>query len=180
MKRSLAALAIAALGTVALAQELDREATATAEVTRYVEDWAANLPPKFRRRALAQVSSVAQWSARYEIDPLLVAVLVSLESSWRVDARGKVGEIGLLQIHPRNRRALEGADMSTGNGQIEAGVKWLRFCVEQCGGDLRRGLNAYATGHCSPEWRGLAYRWRLYQKAVKRFRVTASQQGGSQ
>lgn len=170
MIRLLIAAIIAIVGTVGFAQELDRQAVATAEVQQYVRDWSANLPPRYYRRALEQVPSVVSWSVVYDIDPLLVAVLVSLESSWRVDARGKVGEIGLMQIHPKNRRALEGADMRDGDGQIEAGVKWLRACIDQCG-DVRRGLNAYATGHCDPEWRGLAYRWRLYQRAVSKYRL---------
>lgn len=159
--------------TVAIAQNLillNQESVAYAEVASYVDDWTKNLAPRYRQRAVRHVYSVAHWSIHYSVDPLLVAVCVSLESSWRVNAIGHVGEIGLMQIHPGNKSALKDIDVSTGDGQIQAGTRWLAECIDLCG-DTKRGLNAYATGSCSQEWRGLNYRWRLYQRAVKRFRV---------
>jgi hypothetical protein len=39
LKQNIIALALALCGFAALAQEVTREAVATAEVTRYVEDW---------------------------------------------------------------------------------------------------------------------------------------------
>ena len=170
MKHFLSVAILVTFCAVAIAQELNKEAVAYSEVSQYVENWTKNLPPRFRNRAVKHVYSVAHWSTLYDVDPLLVAVCVSMESSWRVNAIGTIGEIGLMQIHPGNKKALKDIDMSTGDGQIQAGVRWLAECIDHCG-DTRRGLNAYATGSCTQEWRGLGYRWRLYQQAIKRFRV---------
>jgi soluble lytic murein transglycosylase-like protein len=152
MTRFFALVFVAVLGTCALAQELGKEAQATAEVTRYIETWAQKYPAS-RRRALAHVASVAHWATVYDVDPLLVAVIVSAESSWRYDATGAVGEIGLMQLHPTTAAKVgEDVDLATGDGQIHAGVQWLRRCIELCGGDARRGLGAYASGSCSSNW----------------------------
>lgn len=40
------------------------------------------------------------------VPPRLFAALIQAESSWRVDARGAAGEIGLTQLMPRTARAL--------------------------------------------------------------------------
>lgn len=170
MIRILVILIILIIGasTLALAHDINREAQAMAEVTRYVEDWSKNLPTRYRRRALRHVYSVAHWSIYYDIDPLLVAVLISLESSWNTRARGKLGEIGLMQVLARGAR--KGFNLSTGDGQIQAGVRWLRVCIDDCDGSIRRGVNNYATGSCTKNWRGLRYRMRLYSRAVKFFR----------
>jgi len=171
MKSLIISLIIFCIGAVALAQELDRESIAYIEVVRYVEDLTKNLPSVYRNRAMKHVQSVAHWSVYYDVDPLLVAVKVSLESSWRSGARGKSDrEIGLMQIHPGNKRAREGFDLSEPDQQIQAGVKELRYCIDKCEGNIKQGINAYATGSCTEEWSGLGYRWRLYQRAVERFR----------
>jgi aromatic ring hydroxylase len=50
LKQNIIALALALCGFAALAQEVTREAVATAEVTRYVEDWTKDLPAKRRAK----------------------------------------------------------------------------------------------------------------------------------
>jgi hypothetical protein len=154
--------------SLALCQEIDKHAIATAEVTRYVMDWTRNVPQSYRRRALAHVESVARWSLHYDVDPLLVATIVSLESSWRSDALGKRGEVGLMQLH--SDRAKAGFDLTDADQQIEAGVQWLRTCIEVCDGDVERGVNMYGTGHCRARWAALEYRMGRYHRAVKMFR----------
>ena len=168
MVRFLFLLFIAALGVAGGAQQLDREARATREITRYVEDWARNIP-RSRRRALRHVISVAHWSVQYSVDPLLVAVIVSLESTWNPGATGKAGEIGLMQVHaPEAKR---GFDLNDPDEQVHAGVRWLRVCIDTCGGNVVDGLNNYATGRCRPHWNMLAYRLKRWKRAVKLFRL---------
>jgi membrane-bound lytic murein transglycosylase MltF len=152
----------------ALCQEIDRHAIATAEVTRYVIDWTKNVPQRYRRRALAHVESVARWSLHYDVDPLLVATIVSLESSWRSVAVGALGELGLMQVHADKAKA--GYDLTDADQQIQAGTRWLRTCIEVCDGDVQRGVNMYATGHCRAPWAALEYRMGRYYRAVRMFR----------
>ena len=49
---------VSAMGFLGLGAKLDAESRAVRELTRYVEDWAKNLPRSYRR-ALRHVQSVA-------------------------------------------------------------------------------------------------------------------------
>jgi len=178
--RLIAVLLVFALGLTAAAQQFDQEARATIEITRYVEDWSKNLP-RSHRRAMRHVPIVAHWATEYEVDPLLVAVIVSLESSWKVGATGARGELGLMQFHADKAKA--GFDLTVPDEQVHAGTRWLRICIDTCGGDAEQGLNNYATGSCTAPWSGLAYRLRHWRRAVRLFRdgpdVAPAQDGGT-
>ena len=156
------------IGTAALAHDIGREAKATSEITAYLMDWTKNLAMRHWRRAAKHIASAAHWSTYYNVDPLLVSVTITLESSWDPNAQGDIGEIGLMQLH--SPEAKRGFDLTDPNQQIEAGVKWLRTCIDQCGGDVRQGVNKYATGECKKPWGKLDYRMRRYRRAVRLFR----------
>ncbi len=96
------------------------------------------------------------------IDPRLLVALAMRESSLHpaVEAltrRGAANELGLMQIHPRNRRALEmrpegcDAELSTARCQITTGARWLAFSREMCPGSTWRWLVFYGSGRCRPE-----------------------------
>lgn len=157
------------ISSVAIANEIDRETIASIEVTRYIDSWVSKYSPGYqnvlKRRALPHVPSVVKWSLYYDIDPLLTAVTISLESSWIKGATGAIGEVGLMQVH--SPKAKKGFDLSTGDGQIQAGVHWLRVCIDECNGSLEQGVNNYGTGSCTKEWSMRDYRLRKYRKAVR-------------
>ncbi len=67
------------------------------------------------------------------------------ESSYRLDASGDAGEIGLGQAHGR---ALKGCDMSTRLGQLSCCANWMALCFEKCG-TWEGALTMYKSGHCS-------------------------------
>jgi hypothetical protein len=107
-------------------------------------------------------------------DPLLVSVIISLESSYRssVVNDDSIGEIGLMQVAPKGVCA-RGQDLTTPEGQIKAGLYCLRLSRDVCGGDLRRILTMYASGKCvSGSTRTHALinrRLAVYEKAKARF-----------
>ena len=83
-----------------------------------------------------------------ELDAALILSIAYHESALRADARGRIGEIGLMQIHGV---AAAGADLSTPRGQILAGTRWLRACVDRCR-SIEGGIARYATGTtCDPD-----------------------------
>lgn len=103
------------------------------------------------------------------IDPLLVAVNFSLESSFVQTSRGAVGELGLPQIHPKNKKALtktDGSlyDMDSREGQVAAGVRWLAYELQRCQ-TLEAGLTAYKYGACRPIKATGRYRAAEYRRA---------------
>jgi len=153
--------------TAALTQNIDVARMATREVESYVKWFHQNVSDRRTNRALKYVPFVVSHSLDYQVDPLLVSVLISCESSWRMDRPGKIGEIGLMQVVPSNAR---GFDMATANGQIGAGTRTLRYCFDKCNGDIGKALTKYATGGCYKKYDGLKRRLRLYKEAKERHR----------
>lgn len=100
--------------------------------------------------------------------PALLVALAFRESSWRPDAVGPRGELGLLQVHGR---ALGGTDRSAAvqpATNVELGARWLDTAAQRCRdagwragrGFAERVLSTYAGLGCSPS-RGarLVLRW---------------------
>jgi len=142
-------------------------ADARDELEEYVKDWTRDLGPKGKQRALDQIDNVLRSATAHGIDHLLLAVMISKESSWNFRAVGKRGEVGLLQVH--TRFAKKGFDLTQSAQQIEAGATWLKKCITRCG-TVRGGVNAYTTDSCTAPWRGLGHRMSAYRAAVKKYR----------
>jgi hypothetical protein len=87
--------------------------------------------------------------ARYDVPPTLLVYYYYREASLRIDLLGKLGEVGLPQVHGVTRRRCEdaGYDPTTWRGGIYCGALLIddsrRFC-----GSLERGLVRYASGSC--------------------------------
>lgn len=148
------------------ANNLHVNATDMIEVTNYVEDRYKGLKPKFRKRALKLVPYVVHHANDKGIDPLLIAVLVSCESNWNINAIGGVGEKGLMQVHGM---AAKGFDLSTPDGQLDAGTTHFRRALDKCG-NIHDAIVAYATGSCEGNFPKANMRIWLYRNAVKKFR----------
>jgi len=87
-----------------------------------------------------------------DLDVGLLLSIAYHESALRSDARGRIGEIGIMQIHGV---ATQGADVFTARGQILAGARWLRASIDRCG-SIEGGITWYATGYtCAPITPGL-------------------------
>ncbi len=73
---------------------------------------------------------------KHKIDPDLVLAIMEVESGFNKNARGKLGEIGLLQLRP------EFHDVRAGDTDhnIAVGVRYLAYCRNAC---LRRYGSAF-------------------------------------
>ena len=94
------------------------------------------------RRDMAEM--IAEASEAAQVPPLLLTVLAKRESSFSKDAIGSRGEVGILQVHGL---AARGCDLSTAEGQLACGAKWLRKAFDKCG-TWERAITAYAAGYC--------------------------------
>ncbi|RME75897.1 MAG: hypothetical protein D6785_14325, partial [Planctomycetota bacterium] len=47
---------------------------------------------------------VRKYSRLYRVDPYFVLAVISVESNFHIEARGRYGEYGLMQIMPHNLR----------------------------------------------------------------------------
>lgn len=87
------------------------------------------------------------------VDPWLLAAMAYRESGLNPDAIGAVGEVGVLQLHPRSargRRAL--AACARAPSRCTAAVIWLAAeglaaSIARCGSEPA-ALGAYNRGHC--------------------------------
>lgn len=132
-------------------------ASATTTLRASIEDallWLCQCCPRHPVRADHNYRSQlvkAFDAASLDVD-LDVGLLISIayhESAFKSNARGRIGEVGIMQTHGL---ALIGQDVSTIDGQIKAGARWLRRCVDECGGSIERGIALYASGYtCEPD-----------------------------
>ena len=75
------------------------------------------------------------------------------ESSMRPNAKGDLGEVGLMQVGDDVKRLCKarGLNLLEPEDQIACGTWWLSECRERCG-SLRGGFTFYATGRvCKPD-----------------------------
>lgn len=99
----------------------------------------------------------------YNIDPLIVIIVIWAETRGVLNVDGNIGERGLMQCHGV---AADGCDLSTPRGQIDCGARWLRAKLDQCGGDVLGALTAYQRkgGTCGPTVSGSRRRYRWYER----------------
>lgn len=144
--------------------------------TAYTEDFLQHYPAR-RAAALALMPAVHSAAEQHELDPLLLAMLIAMESSWKPSAIGHADERGLFQIMPNGPCAC-GQDLTTPEGQIAAGARCLRMCADDCGGvddetRLRRMLTKYASGQCvhhsESVKRKIEYRVRKYRRIREQY-----------
>jgi soluble lytic murein transglycosylase-like protein len=87
--------------------------------------------------------------ARYDVDPLLIYAQMSQESSFRKAATSHKGASGLMQLMPATARRFGVKNIYNPQQNIEAGVKYMRWLLDEFGGDLRLALAAYNAGEGS-------------------------------
>ena len=86
-------------------------------------------------------------AARHELDGLLLAALVQVESSFLPDAVSPVGAVGLTQVMPSTARFVGArGDLTDPASNLEAGARYLARLLEQFDGDLELSLAAYNAG----------------------------------
>jgi hypothetical protein len=90
---------------------------------------------------------------QYRVDPWLLAAIMLRESGGNPDARGDVGELGLMQLHPRSpwgREALREctrAPRDCDSIVIDGAARLLGAAIERCGSEAD-ALGLYNTGRC--------------------------------
>ena len=126
---------------------------------------------KYWKRTKARVKRdytpiIIEKARKYDLDPVLIAVVISLESDFKEDARSPVGAYGLGQLKGVSTK---GVDMKTAEGQIDGMAKWQKHEIDKCDGSILKGINAYMTkgGVCSPIISRAKYRYRIYRKAAR-------------
>jgi membrane-bound lytic murein transglycosylase MltF len=127
-------------------------------IVRYVRD------PKFVKNALGDderkrfgstVDLFRKYGDRYDLDYLLMMAQGFQESGLDQNAKSAVGAIGVMQIMPATGKDLEVGDITQLEPNINGGVKYIRFMIDQFYKDepmtpLNKGLFAFASYNAGP------------------------------
>lgn len=94
---------------------------------------------------------VSRYASSYGVPVSLAHAVISVESNYRPDARGKAGEIGLMQIKPATARMMGYSGSANGlfnpETNIKWGIKYLAKAHELSGGTTCGTILKYNAGH---------------------------------
>lgn len=96
-------------------------------------------------------------SRRYGIDPLLIYSQMHQESSFKLRARSHKGASGLMQLMPATARRFGVTSIYDPRQNIDAGVKYMRWLLDNFNQDVVLALAGYNAG----EGAVMKYGWRV-------------------
>jgi len=114
---------------------------------KYVKDAGSESE---RKKFLALVQYFQKYGDKYDVDWLLMAAQGYQESQLNQAAKSKVGAIGVMQVMPATGKELGVGDINEAEANIHAGVKYMRWMIDQYYGkepmtNLDKALFAFAS-----------------------------------
>lgn len=104
-------------------------------------------------------TSLDRWSAVYGVDPKLSRAVAWMESGFQQDVVSEVGAIGVMQLLPETWSWLDALigvkTPRTYDGNVRAGVRYLRWLLDEFDGNRRLALAGYYQGARAVRERGL-------------------------
>jgi membrane-bound lytic murein transglycosylase MltF len=96
-----------------------------------------------------------KYGDRYQLDYLLMAAQGYQESGLDQSVKSRVGAVGVMQVMPATGKELAVGDIRQVEPNIHAGVKYIRFVIDQYFkdepmDDLNKGLFAFASYNAGP------------------------------
>ncbi len=116
-------------------------------------------------------AAIDRWSAVYGVDPRLARALAWMESGFQEDVVSSAGAIGVMQLLPEtwqwvDTMLLGTVTPRTYDGNVRAGVRYLRWQLDQFGGDVRLALAGYYQGARAVRERGLFQDTKQYVSVI--------------
>ncbi|HEY6131469.1 MAG TPA: lytic transglycosylase domain-containing protein [Halioglobus sp.] len=83
---------------------------------------------------------------KYRVDPALVRAVIHAESAFRPGARSNKGALGLMQLMPGTARDMGVVNVMSPEDNIQGGVRYLAWLLEQNSGNTLLATAAYNAG----------------------------------
>ncbi len=101
------------------------------------------------------VAMFRKYGNQYSVDYLLMVAQGYQESRLDQSVKSPVGAVGVMQVMPATGKELKVGDISQTDANINAGVKYMRFMIDQYFkdepmDDLNKGLFAFASYNAGP------------------------------
>jgi membrane-bound lytic murein transglycosylase MltF len=114
---------------------------------KYVKDAGSEAE---RKKFLALVQFFQKYGDKYDVDWLLMAAQGYQESQLNQAVKSPVGAIGVMQVMPSTGKELGVGDINEAEANIHAGVKYMRWMIDQYYGKepmtkLDKALFAFAS-----------------------------------
>ena len=108
-----------------------------------------------RKKFLELTKLFKKYAEQYQLDYLMMAAQGYQESGLDQDAKSRVGAIGVMQVMPATGKELNVGDITRIEPNIHAGVKYIRFMIDQYFKDepmtpVDKGLFAFASYNAGP------------------------------
>ena len=126
--------------------------TPLSQSVKYVKNAAADAE---RQKLQAVVELFKKYGEQYHVDYLLMAAQGYQESTLDQNVKSPVGAIGVMQVMPPTGKELNVGDITEIEPNIHAGVKYMRFMVDQYYkdepmDDLNKALMTFASYNAGP------------------------------
>jgi soluble lytic murein transglycosylase-like protein len=122
-------------------------------------------------------SSLDRWSAAYGVSPQLARATAWMESGFQESVVSNVGAVGVMQLLPEtwtwvDQILLGTVTPRTYDGNVRAGVRYLRWLLDQFNGNERLALAGYYQGARAVRERGLFDDTKRYVEIIMKLRGT--------
>lgn len=115
--------------------------------------------------------AIDRWAQVYGVDPRLARALAWMESGFQQDVVSSVGAIGVMQLLPETWEFVDTVLLGvrtprTYEGNVRAGVRYLRWQLDEFGGNVRLALAGWYQGARAVREIGLYDDTKLFVRVV--------------
>jgi hypothetical protein len=116
-------------------------------------------------------AEIDHWSRVYRVDPKLARALAWMESGFQQDVVSSVGAVGVMQLLPETWEFVDAVLLGERTprdyrGNVRAGVRYLRWQLDQFGGMVRLALAGWYQGARAVRERGIYPETREFVRIV--------------